>query len=119
MKRIMLVDDVKISNFIMKKMIQKLSVDYQIFDYTYPSQALDDLYQINPDLIFLDINMPEVNGWQFLEFMKENNLKWPVYILTSSTSDFDLQRSQSYNNVRDLLVKPLNASALKSILDKE
>ncbi len=117
MKKIMLVDDVEISNFIMRKMIEKVSADYEIYDYIYPSKAIADLNQINPDIIFLDLNMPGMDGWQFLEFMKENNVSLPVYILTSSTSELDLQKSQNYNNVRDFLIKPLNANKLKTILN--
>lgn len=117
MKKIMLVDDAEISNFIMKKMIEKVSADYEIYDYTYPSKAIADLNQINPDIIFLDLDMPQIDGWQFLEFMKENNLNFPVYILTSSASELDLQKSQYYDNVEGFFIKPLNANTLKTILN--
>ena len=113
----MLVDDIVISNFIMKKLIKKFFTDYEIYDYTYSLKALEDIIDINPDIIFLDINMPEVDGWQFLELMKEKNLNLPVYILSSSTSELDLRKSQNYNNVKEFLVKPLNIDALRTILN--
>lgn len=116
MKKIMLVDDVEISNFIMKIMINKLSAGYEIYDYTFASKALDDLTKINPDLIFLDLNMPKINGWQFLTVMKEKNFKNRVYILTSSTSDLDLQKSRNYDNVIDFLIKPISANQLETLL---
>lgn len=117
MKKIMLVDDVEISNFIMKRMISKASPATKIFDYTYPEKALEVLSEINPDLIFLDLNMPAVDGWQFLETMKDSTITIPVYILTSSTSELDLQKSRNYNNVKDFLIKPIDADALKAILN--
>lgn len=75
MKKIMIVDDVDISNFIMKKMISKVDGEYDLYDYTFPASALDNLAKVNPDLIFLDINMPVINGWRFLEIMKEKIIR--------------------------------------------
>src|SRR5215216_3098805 len=117
MKKIMLVDDVEISNFIMKRMIAKASYQCEILEYTSPVQALEDLSHIKPDLIFLDLNMPLIDGWQFLEAMKENSLTIPVYILTSSTSALDLQKSRNFNNVKEFLIKPINANILKPLLE--
>ena len=116
MKKIMLVDDIVISNFIVKKLITKFFTEYEIYDYTYSLKALDDIIEINPDIIFLDLNMPEVDGWRFLDLMIEKNINHPVYILSSSTSELDLRKSKLYGNVKEFLVKPLNISALKTIL---
>lgn len=117
MKKIMIIDDVEISNFIMKKMISKVSSGNEIFDYTIPEKALDDIEKINPDVIFLDLNMPGTDGWEFLKIMKEKNLTNRVYILTSSTSELDLERSKVYTNVTDFLIKPLDLNALGTILN--
>ena len=70
-----------------------------------------------PDLIFLDLNMPKIDGWEFLNKMKEKSLVNTVYILTSSTSELDLHKSKHYNNVKDFLIKPINTNVLKAILD--
>ena len=112
----MLVDDVEISNFIMKKMISKVSGDYEIVDYTFPELALAELADHNPDIIFLDLNMPMINGWEFLAHLQENNLKYKIYILTSSTSQLDVQKSKNYENVKGFLVKPINITELADIL---
>ncbi len=119
MKKIMIVDDVEISNFIMKKMIARIEGEYDLYDYTYPAKAINTLNEINPDIIFLDINMPEINGWQFLEIMKEKNFTNDVYILTSSTSELDLKRSRDFENVKNFLVKPINLQALAGILQSD
>jgi two-component system nitrate/nitrite response regulator NarL len=117
MKKIMIVDDVEISNFIMKKMISKVSSGNEIFDYTMPEKALADIEKINPDIIFLDLNMPAIDGWEFLKIMEEKNLRNTVYILTSSTSELDLQRSKTYSNVTDFLIKPVEINALATVLN--
>lgn len=117
MKKVMLVDDVEISNFIMKKKIAKVSSENEIFDYTLPQKALAELEQINPDIIFLDLNMPVINGWDFLSHMKDNNLPNTVYILTSSTSELDMQKSKNYSNVKKFLIKPLDTNTLTEILN--
>lgn len=116
MKKIMLVDDVDISNFIMKKMIGKVSPKYEIIDYTQPEEAIAEIDKVNPDVIFLDLNMPVINGWEFLDLMKKNNYQTTVYILTSSTNEFDIQKSKNYDNVRNFLIKPISLNSLASIL---
>lgn len=118
MKKIMIIDDVEISNFIMKKMISKVSSDNEIADYTLPEKALAEIEQINPDIIFLDLNMPVIDGWEFLNRMREAHLTNTVYILTSSTSELDRQQSKNYTNIKDFLIKPLDIHALAAILKK-
>ena len=113
----MIVDDVEISNFIMKKMISKVSSGNEVFDYTLPEKALADIEKNNPDIIFLDLNMPDIDGWEFLKRMQENKLPNAVYVLTSSTSELDLQRSKTYTNVKDFLIKPLDLNKLGAILN--
>ena len=51
----MIIDDVPIANFIMKKMLQKVAPDYQIFDFILPDLAINSVKELNPDLIFLDL----------------------------------------------------------------
>ena len=69
--KVMLVDDQKMANFITRKLIEVTGFSTEVVDYTVPQEALLDLSNTNPDLIFLDLNMPEVNGWQFLEVLTE------------------------------------------------
>ncbi len=117
MKKIMIVDDVAISNFIMKKMISKVSSGHEIYDYTLPLKALEEIDEVNPDIIFLDLNMPVIDGWEFLNRMQENNRQQPVYILTSSTSELDLQQSKNYSIVKDFLIKPIDMAILQNALN--
>lgn len=74
-----------------------------------------------PDVIFLDINMPEMNGWEFLD---EYNILLPrlpkpikVYMVSSSVNSSDMQRSRSYGSVADYLVKPVNRTTYQQLIE--
>jgi len=116
MKTVMLVDDNMINNFVTKRVISNVDASLQVCDYTDPQKALSILDEINPTLIFLDLNMPVLDGWQFLEGMMAQNSHHKVYILTSSTSELDRQRSTAYTNVVSFLNKPLAPETVAAIL---
>lgn len=112
---IMLVDDKDISNFIMRKFIEIRRPDADIKEFTDPKSALESIPVISPDIIFLDLNMPVMNGWQFLDAMKNSSLAHKVAILTSSTSTDDFEKSKDYGNVINFYVKPLNPDELARV----
>tara|TARA_R110002096_G_scaffold246452_1_gene438694 strand:- start:182 stop:565 length:384 start_codon:yes stop_codon:yes gene_type:complete len=118
MKKIMLVDDKDISNFIMRKFIEIRLPHVTAIEYTNPTLAFDSIVDVNPDLIFLDLNMPDMDGWQFLDRMKAESLTNKVAILTSSTSELDMQRGAEYGNVVQFFVKPLTPDELSRIAEE-
>ena len=116
--KVMLVDDQKMANFITRKLIEVTGFSTEVVDYTIPQKALLDLSNTNPDLIFLDLNMPEVNGWQFLEVLTEKQNQTQVVIVTSSTSKHDKEKAQKYAQVIDFLEKPLTKNTILSLKSK-
>jgi CheY-like chemotaxis protein len=72
-----------------------------------------------PDLIFLDLNMPEFSGWDFLIEFERLYLSFPkpisVYIVTSSVNPDDKIRALQYSFVRDFLIKPVSKDKLELI----
>lgn len=114
---IMLVDDKDISNFIMRKFIEIRRPDAHIKEFTDPQKALDSIDSIVPDIIFLDLNMPVMNGWQFLDEMRNASFSHKVAILTSSTSNDDFEKSKEYGNVINFYVKPLNPDELARVFE--
>ena len=116
--KVMLVDDQKMANFITRKLIEVTGFSTEVVDYTIPQKALLDLSNTNPDLIFLDLNMPEVNGWQFLEVLTEKQNQTQVVIVTSSTSIHDKEKAQKYAQVIDFLEKPLTKNTILSLITK-
>jgi len=115
-KNIVLVDDNDIYNFIMMKLIKNVNADHTVHTFTYPEEALESLAEINPDIIFLDLNMPILDGWEFLQGMEERNLNYKTYILSSSTNQSDMERSAHYKNVIGYLIKPVKEEKLAELL---
>lgn len=116
--KIMLVDDQEISNFIMKKVIELTIPEASVVEFTKPSAALESIIAECPDIIFLDLNMPDMNGWQFLKQMENLSISNKVAIVTSSTSMEDMDASKSFQNVVDFLIKPINKEGLIDALKR-
>lgn len=70
-----------------------------------------------PDVILLDINMPIMDGWQFLEeFIKiESHKLITIYIVSSSIDPMDVERAKEYESISNYIVKPITIQTLKDI----
>ena len=94
--------------------------------YENGKEALNNLSSILhsgqelPNIIFLDLNMPFMNGWEFLDaFIKLPIIEKPlVFITTSSINQEDKDRALGYKIVKEFIVKPLYDSKLKELLTK-
>ena len=87
-------------------------------------EALDYLItnkETDVDLILLDINMPVMNGWQFLSNIervwREIDKSIPIFILSSSVNTYDKQKSAEYKSVKGFINKPLKDNDLKEMID--
>lgn len=95
-----------------------------IIVYENGEEALDDLrFMLKtkkemPEVIFLDLNMPFINGWEFLDELKKMDLKNKigVYIVSSSLDKMDEEKSRTYDMVIDFISKPLTANKLQQLL---
>jgi CheY-like chemotaxis protein len=125
---IMLIDDNEIDNLINQKMIEAAAIADKIYTHTSAKSGLEFLRnmekldlaeQILPDLIFLDIDMPLMDGFQFLdEFEKLGSIvkkKCKVIMLTSSINPQDYNRAKKYNTIKLFLNKPLSFDTIKGI----
>jgi CheY-like chemotaxis protein len=122
---VMLIDDNEIDNLINQKMIEAASIAENIYTHTGAKSAIEFLRNMEklevadkvlPDVIFLDIDMPLMDGFQFLdEFEKLTNVakkKCKIVMLTSSINPQDFNRSKKYENVRLYLNKPLSHDSI-------
>jgi CheY-like chemotaxis protein len=125
---IMLVDDNHDDNFFHEREIKKNNLTTTVIAKKTGLEALEylkskkDITHLQPDLIFLDINMPGMNGWEFLKEYNRlgKNLQSNVIIIMLTTSDNpdDEARSKTWNFVSDYITKPLTKEIMKDIIKK-
>lgn len=120
---IFLVDDDPINNLINKRLLGKVEIAKNIVEFLEGEKALSQLKDIDPTqpiLIFLDINMPVLNGWEFLEKYRELHFNRcdKIVILSSSIDYQDRLKAQGYNAVSGFLEKPLTLEKIKIQMDK-
>ena len=118
MDRIYLVDDQPIANFITRKLLELEGYTGCIMEFNDAEEALNaiSLDEENP-LIFLDINMPGTNGWEFLEKLKQQKADYDIILLTSSTSKFDREKAAEYPSVIKYMEKPLTKAKFSEITE--
>jgi len=116
---IYIVEDDSIASFVIKKIIgQKRSIGGCLV-LQNGKLALDELRvdQNRPDLILLDINMPIMDGWEFLDAcLQENRDTIPVFLLSSSINPADKERAMNYSQVCGFLSKPFTSEKLEDVL---
>lgn len=121
-KNILLIDDDPIFLLISTKVIGKIKVLVNISSYLNGKEALEFLKMKYNDtdsfIVLLDVNMPVMNGWEFLDelvnFYFSNEIK--IYIVSSSTDEIDMQKAKTYNNVVKFISKPIGKKDYEFIL---
>lgn len=124
MLRTIIVDDDEIVTFLQRKLVAKCELDPDPYSFKDAQKALEFIeHEADPDvsyLIMLDINMPKMDGWEFLERLKSipNNEQIYVVMVTSSIDRKDKREAANNPHVIDFIEKPVSAkhcSKLKGI----
>jgi CheY-like chemotaxis protein len=124
----MLIDDDEIFTYIIKKIIEESEISEQITIFNNGRDAINYLTEVAeqeallPKVIFLDLNMPLLDGWGFLdEYIRlkpKMCKKINLYVITSSVSTYDHEKSKEYSDITDFIVKPLAKEKFISIVKK-
>jgi len=120
-KRTYIIDDDKLSIKLMSMLISKNMFCEEIVSFFNPQSALDELKENCdapsnlPDVILLDLNMPILDGWQFLDefILLPIEKEISIFIVSSSIDPHDLEMVKKYEMVKSYIMKPINASKLE------
>jgi two-component system, chemotaxis family, chemotaxis protein CheY len=121
--KVILIDDDPLSIYLTRFVLQQVQFAETIETYQEAKQALYDLLANMagslPEVIFLDLNMPEMDGWDFLQALqpREQELagRVKIYILTSSVDRQDQQIADEYPLVAGVLLKPFDAKVAATL----
>lgn len=119
---ICIIDDDKIYQFLLRKIINIVNPEIKIHSYYNGSEAIKAFEKIDSccHIILLDLNMPKMDGWEFIEAyqkMKTDFRSIPkIYISTSSISENDKIKANSYPMVKGYLTKPITVKIIEEII---
>ncbi len=121
----MLIDDNEATNFHHQIIIEDADCCNELVVFEYADEALQYLKDDNktaPTVIFLDINMPRMNGWEFLDEYKKlgehRKSQIVIVMLTTSLNESDRERAANISEVADFKHKPLMEEMLEELLQK-
>lgn len=124
--RVCLVDDDRIFQFTLEKMLHHIRPDVSVVGFSDGEGAFTFLKehqeeaQLLPDVLLLDLNMPYMDGWQFLdafqEFSSRMAKKISIYLVSSSIDPRDVNRARQYEVVRQYVPKPITTDQLRTLL---
>jgi CheY-like chemotaxis protein len=123
---VVLVDDSSIDNFVNKKVINRYEFAGEVLEFTKAREALKYLLQLNndteatiPSVLFLDLDMPEINGFEFLDafamLSEKIRRNLSIVVLTSSINPADMEICSRNKSVLTFLHKPLMKNNLETI----
>ncbi|HEY6159636.1 MAG TPA: response regulator [Bacteroidia bacterium] len=127
-KNLFLVDDDEIYVFLTKRTIEETNLADQVKIFRNGKEAIDflegaaDNIELLPEIIFLDITMPILDGWGFIEeyisLKPRLGKKITLYIVSTSVSPADIQRAKEISVVSDFIIKPVTKEKFIDVIKK-
>lgn len=124
-----IIDDDPAYVYLTKRIILLKKLCKNLLIYENGRIALDELSHLLdskdhfPDLILLDINMPEMDGWEFLDAFTQIKPKLPkqvtIYMVSSSVDERDIQHAKKYDDISSYIVKPIDFVTLAQVFGVE
>lgn len=122
-QRFVLVDDDPITNAINKALIRKVTPEMEVLIFTSVDQALSGIIADGKStVLFLDINMPQLDGWDFLRAFGNYDAlvkaQFSIFLLSSSVDESDRERGIAHPYVQEYLVKPATVQMIRHVLER-
>ena len=121
-KHIWLIDDDPTTNLVHTVLLRHLDANLHVQEFQQPLAALNLLKELQelgpnfvPSMIFLDINMPCINGWDFLAHLEKLEVAPTLIMVSSSINPQDRNRAIKHSMVSDFISKPLSLRQLQDI----
>lgn len=119
-----IIDDNDVDTYISEHLIEELGLSEKISASSNGKDALDYLNTLGgdqPDIVFLDVRMPVMSGFEFLEryttFLEDKPKKPKIFMLTSSSDPFDVEKATNNPLVKKYFSKPLSPEILEALKD--
>ncbi|MGZ3750621.1 MAG: response regulator [Mucilaginibacter sp.] len=129
MKKLIFIDDSPLDHFILKRILNKYQLAYEVNCTASGEEVIEYLEHHKkdrnslPDIILLDLYMPEFDGWKFLDKVQHifPALAKPlsIYILSSSINPQDIQLAKQYACVKSFVFKPITKEVLEKLINGE
>ena len=118
--KILQIDDDFINNMANERLMKRIGVKFDSVSFLDPTEALHHLAETKEtyDLMLLDINMPRISGWEFLELYKDLNVHMPIVMLTSSLDPVDQRKANHNSLLSGFYIKPLSKEMMIEIFEK-
>jgi PAS domain S-box-containing protein len=113
-----IVDDDQVITYITEHMLRNADNALHITSFLSAKMALEKLRLdgVAPDVLLLDINMPGITGWEFLDQLSATGLEANVYMYSSSIYPDDVKEARNYPMVKEFISKPLDVRTIRQIL---
>jgi CheY-like chemotaxis protein len=128
-QQVCVIDDDEIYIYLIKKSLAALEIEHAVNSFSNGMEALKGITSLIdqqlpiPEIIFLDINMPIMDGWEFLKAFREIQAKLsqkiPIYIISSSIAAEDREKAKHFPEIVGYLSKPVELETLASIIQQD
>lgn len=117
--KIIQIDDDFINNMANERLLKKMGIAFEVQSFLDPTEALRHLAETEDkyDLMLLDINMPRISGWEFLDQYKDLKKEMPIIMLTSSLDPNDQKRANNNKLLSGFFIKPLSKEMMGEVFE--